>query len=548
MNDHDPIEDRIQTKHDIHGDLLQNKFEADPASFVKSESGIADVGMIANYLIRQALEDAEHQVPSVDPLDLVAERLGLEGAVLRVVAMMTESELEKLDELDPETGPAYREAIRRVRTIVEQELEMSRRLISGPSGSRLIGAGIDPQMSDQYRQWLTHVESALTRVPRYIEDPDERQMDDNLIPDGVESDMHAYDGTDGGNTLLDELYEYDDLANRGLIDGTERNRFWFRASDICDYQGKTVTTLQTVRDVLEAMGKKGGLKGLWAEIAACLRRGEGVADWKIITRREDKQLKKAEDKVNQVWRRWNEALQGNDKSWDWLKKQLDEYVSCGWSRVPWTATVTPRTDDQGHPLPLKAQDLKAPQDHSELRWQSDLCFIKFKKWVQGEEGPEPITVSKFAPKYSRYYGTPEIVETPGEGLPKMHPIVRLIDGIHREARRKGKFKTGLLWISKSALPDRLQSQIQLTLQPGLINWTVSVWFDPYDSGYIEEQATLRAADLEGTKSRDEHMAIINGLAQIRIERDSQWYKCAVDQGLSGPALMESLFGPQKKQS
>ena len=59
MNHYDST-DRIPTKHDIHDDLLQNKFEADPASFVKSESGIADVGMIANYLIRQALEDAEH--------------------------------------------------------------------------------------------------------------------------------------------------------------------------------------------------------------------------------------------------------------------------------------------------------------------------------------------------------------------------------------------------------------------------------------------------------------------------------------------------------
>jgi hypothetical protein len=533
MTEHD--EDRVLTKFDLQDELLQQQFEADPASFVRAESGIADVGLVANYLIRQALEDADEGDYDLGPLALVAERLGLQAGVLRIVATMSDEELDNLDQLDPELGPAYREAVRRLRVIIETELESSRRIIDGPAGTRLVGAGIDPQVTDGYRQWLTHIESALCRVPRYIEDPDERQPDADLIPDGVESDMFTYDGTDGGNTTFDDVF--DDPHNM------PRDYFWFRPADICRHTGETVTTLQTVRDVLKAMEIRAPLRNLWKEIACLLRTGE-VANWKIITRRGDNQQKRAQQLISQVWKRWAEAQQGNTKSWDWLCKQLDKYVSCKWSHVPWTATVKRRIGDDGRSIPLEPQDLKAPLDHSTLRWQSDLCFVTFTKWdAQGERR----TIKKFMPRFSRYHGAPEIVQmTEAMGLPRMHPLVRLIDGIKREANRKTRLKTGLIWISKDTLPDHLQEQIQMALQPGVLNWTISVWFDPYDSGYIDDEANL--AHLLRQDGRSDMDGITNALAQQRALRDSEWYHHAVERGLHGRDLMRALFGAQKTEA
>jgi hypothetical protein len=404
------------------------------------------VGLLSTMLLRHVREDAESM--GLDPIDLLAERLGVHPGALHLAAkqaglvlptqhldagdeLLREAELNNkfFDEMDAaldeaEAGMTPKpSAEEELQTFSHIEWEALNRLHAMASESIPLvtkaefqqGAGIDPQLSDRYLAWLTHLETAVTRKPIHPEDPEE--MGFGEVPEtqgGTSAEfgpkcVPSYDGWAG----LDPA----DLGPNGEVPA-RTEWFWCSPASIVTWpEQREVATLETVQEA------GADLTGLWGAVSQAMRE-QRVGDAKVVRRNRSKQIAKAETQIADL-----RALKAQDsvESRQSLRQICKSVLGKGFNWKLWDTVI------DGVPHTLQPQS-------------------------DGMQEPTP--------------------------RPELGILARTACTLRREATRKAQQPIGIAWIPMDELPTEIAAEIAAHI--GVKTWAVQVFFDVSECPWIQE--------------------------------------------------------------
>lgn len=396
------------------------------------------VGLTKSMLIRHCIEDAA--ALGMQPVDLLADRLGVSrnalwfaarGAGLLHLLASTADEIVSGDEATlflaehaPESQPLGDHDLLEASRLTEVEtdaLECLQRLTGEltPLVTRAEfqgGGGIDPQLSDSYQGWLSRVETFIVRKGLYPERGEKGYGEvpvTDLMADSLKPQCPV--GYDGPSDIG---FPEDDPINPW---------FWTMPVSVVKWpSGDDIASLDTVTEI----AGDDALDGLWAEVSQAMRKDIGVLGWKVITRRPENHLAKAEAEVAGLHRLRDaaraetgprEGCNARDELTDWARELLGK--AAGWQL--WDST----------------------------------------------EGGVPVVDGKHRPDLSLSH--------------------RMAHAIRRKASRKAHTRTALAWIDPSVLSENIVTAIDLTV-PGKTAWAIQVWFDPYECGIAHVEAAATA--------------------------------------------------------
>lgn len=309
------------------------------------------VGLLSTMLLRHVREDAEAM--GTDPLDLLADRLKIERQVLHVAAqqagiVLPKTKVDAAAEFlaihqEPQQPDADQWLADRCTRI---EIEALERLYALASENIPLvtqaefrqGAGIDPQLSDTYRAWLSWLETAVCRAPNHPEGDDEMGFGEVPMAIGGTSDefspkcVPVYDGFAG--------IEIEDLGRHGEM--PERHPwFWCSPASIVAWPSQqTVADIETVREA------GANLSGLWGAISQAMRE-QRVLESKVVRRNPRRQIEKAEQ---QITRLRNLRRLDTVESQRELRKQCQDLLgsSAGWKLWNTVIDGVPHTVERQH--------------------------------------------------------------------------------------------------------------------------------------------------------------------------------------------------------
>lgn len=426
------------------------------------------LGTLANSLIRETLEASDLAVPRVCGVCAVAERMGLDADALHQFDGLDEEQLQRADaalfqteqlsdeQLDDHIRTirewqSHRDVVLRIRQIVETELEGSQSLVGA---GRLIDAGVDPQTSDRYRQYLSWLETAVCRRAKFPEDPEEIGFGE--VPESAiagefaqQCDPSVYDGRDD--------------------DGFKNPKHWSRPVCIVSREdlNTSIISIEALRGQLKELGERlvsttwearrhvtgvqyqvpvtRGLRGLTGYL---LRSGEGVVEWKLVQRSPRRQMERADDSIRRVYaaaKRVRTALQARERiparDLRFLEAQCDEVLGRNWQAPLWN-DFQPR----------------------------------FTHWK-----------SAFRRRAALLTGMPLRRTSVSEAFeaPELSPVHRLVRQLGRQAAQRGSTMIGIAWVRGEALPEDIRARIGSVIDAS--RWAVQVLFDPYESGHLDRE-------------------------------------------------------------
>jgi hypothetical protein len=392
------------------------------------------VGLLSNMLIRHTLEDAEAM--GMQPIDLLADRLGVGHNALRIAAeragvlnqlwsyhidqdeaaafLAEHSESTEQDAGEHDEREAARltqvehEGLDRLLRVTGQETP----LVTKAEFQQ--GAGIDPQLSPRYQSWLTRVETQILRPGLYPQARDEKGFGEVPTNDLMEGSPFAPQcpvGYDGPSQLF--IQEDDEQLNP-----------WFWTSAHCLVSWPEQKEIADLETVCEIQGDD-ALTGLDWELSLAMRKDDGILGYKVITRRMDNAMARAEAEVAKIRECRTLARSGDKRAQETLTRRASEILGKASSWKLWDTTV------DGMPVTVEGID--------EL---NDPVF---------RERPE-LTLS-----------------------------ARMICTVRRKAAKKGYTRTAIAYMDPSVLNEDLRRTIAQTI-PGRQRWAIQVWFDPYECG------------------------------------------------------------------
>ncbi len=416
------------------------------------------VALLGNMLIRHLIEDAESGfvvngrgeiVPVESPIDLLAERLGVHPQMLR--AQLHHTDLDLLD-------PVAREACERLQRLDAENTP----LVTG--GEFASGAGMDPQLSDAYRGWLSWLNTAVCRRPKFTEDPEEMPQEElDIAGEFALQCETTYDGwlVRSGKALTG--IEGFDLGPQGQIPEIKP---WFWTSPVAlvawSPQGeeRPSISLRAIGRALREAAQDGTAEeqrtattaGLRPAVSLALRMGQGVLAYKVIARNAAKQAKQAEAKI--------EALRETRKTVLGTKAHC-AHPGCGICR---------------------ANRQSAQHDLTEATAQILGKAAGWRLWDTVANGV-PATMREVPYYVEDGYGGVDVdVHVEPVARPDLAIVRRCEVALRREADRKARDRTGIVWVDLDVLPEDLQERL-LGVLPGLPagqKWAIQTFFNPYD--------------------------------------------------------------------
>ena len=546
----------------------------------------AQLGLVASTLLRQTVENARMSVPEQCSLCALAKAMGLDENTLHQLSKASPSfqvrnaQKKVIAELSINVGDAdvvqlaglsdgqamqyiawvrqmqpYVEATDRLRRIVASELEGSNGLfgavsVSGPSA--LLDAGVDPQIDQRYRTWLTRLETSVCRRAKNPQDPDEIGFGE--IPDsdiagkfGMQADPTVYAGGD-----------LDPLGN-GYTEARIRSKFWSRPSGICarndlNKQVMSMGVLQSAAkqaDIqLKAFRSEPRVSALTPVLVTIRHLGTGedlirrpcVPVWSFVqpmktvnTSFRDlgqgcqvlRTVRVPDGKRIQVRTPYSYEVEHSFG----LRSTAGFMLRCGEGVVAWKLVKRNLKSQMRRAMDLTdqardhlAQVTRALDARRKVPADSSKALHKF---IAGTELDHLDTAGvKIDPAtgmtyvltdvpygYFRHLGS-KVEKRQRVGIPtaiwsKLHElrlVERAIRKTQREAGLRGRTWTGQAWIRAEKLPEDLRDSIKQLMpehldgqvhqdEQGRITkdgrWAVQVQFDPYQSGHLEE---MHAAD------------------------------------------------------